>query len=102
MHYSLCFSFCVEDIPPPPPPSLYTVRRRRNAWGSRTVDEYDIEAKVGEGMYGYVYKAQHKRTGQTVALKKIRMEGQQQGVWLKTIHIHFHIYVYIYIGFLYL
>lgn len=30
--------------------------------------------------FRYVYKAKHKQTREVVALKKIRMEGQQQGV----------------------
>ena len=36
--------------------------------------------KIGEGTYGVVYKARHKVTGQLVALKKIRLENQEEGV----------------------
>ncbi|RZF41774.1 hypothetical protein LSTR_LSTR012291 [Laodelphax striatellus] len=36
--------------------------------------------KVGEGTYGVVYKALNKKTGQMVALKKIRLEGEPEGV----------------------
>lgn len=38
------------------------------------MDEYEKLEKVGEGTYGKVYKARHKRTGQIVALKKTRLE----------------------------
>lgn len=31
--------------------------------------------KIGEGTYGVVYKARNKRTGQLVALKKIRLDS---------------------------
>lgn len=36
--------------------------------------------KIGEGTYGVVYKARNKITGQLVALKKIRLENQEEGV----------------------
>ncbi|XP_017962398.1 cyclin-dependent kinase 2 [Drosophila navojoa] len=36
--------------------------------------------KIGEGTYGIVYKACNNRTGQVVALKKIRLEGESEGV----------------------
>jgi len=36
--------------------------------------------KIGEGTYGVVYKGRHKRTNKTVALKKIRLESEEEGV----------------------
>jgi serine/threonine protein kinase len=39
-----------------------------------------IEKPVGEGTYGVVYKARDKQTGDYVALKKIRLEGDDEGV----------------------
>lgn len=36
--------------------------------------------KVGEGTYGVVYKALNKKTGEIVALKKIRLESEEEGV----------------------
>ncbi len=32
------------------------------------------------GTYGVVYKARHKVTGEVVALKKIRLESEDEGV----------------------
>lgn len=36
--------------------------------------------KIGEGTYGVVYKAKDKTTGQMVALKKIRLDTESEGV----------------------
>jgi len=38
------------------------------------------ESVVGSGTYGKVYKAVHVYSGRKVALKKIRMEGERDGV----------------------
>ena len=52
--------------------------------------------KIGEGTYGIVYKATDKITEQLVALKKIRLETESEGVpstaireisLLKVIHV---------------
>ncbi|XP_003389019.1 PREDICTED: cyclin-dependent kinase 1-like [Amphimedon queenslandica] len=45
-----------------------------------SVDDYTKLEKIGEGTYGVVYKARHKVTGKTVALKKIRLENEEEGV----------------------
>lgn len=39
-----------------------------------------IEKPLGEGTYGVVYKAKNIETGETVALKKIRLEVEDEGV----------------------
>lgn len=36
--------------------------------------------KLGEGTYGIVYQAINTETGQTVALKRIRLESEDEGV----------------------
>lgn len=36
--------------------------------------------KIGEGTYGVVYKGKNRKTGQHVALKKIRLENEEEGV----------------------
>ena len=35
---------------------------------------------VFTGTYGVVYKGRHKATGQVVAMKKIRLESEEEGV----------------------
>ena len=44
------------------------------------MENYEKLEKVGEGTYGKVYKARDKRTGQMVALKKTRLEMEEEGV----------------------
>jgi cyclin-dependent kinase len=44
------------------------------------MDRYSKIEKVGEGTYGVVYKARDTGTGQVVALKKIRLEAEDEGV----------------------
>ncbi|KAJ7058533.1 Pkinase-domain-containing protein [Mycena amicta] len=44
------------------------------------MDRYTKIEKVGEGTYGVVYKARDLQTGGTVALKKIRLEAEDEGV----------------------
>lgn len=41
---------------------------------------YQKIEKIGEGTYGVVYKARDRATGQIVALKKIRLESEEEGV----------------------
>jgi hypothetical protein len=44
------------------------------------MEDYDKIEKIGEGTYGVVYKSKHKVTGEIVALKKIRLEQEDEGV----------------------
>jgi serine/threonine protein kinase len=36
--------------------------------------------KIGEGTYGVVFKSRNKETQELVALKKIRLENEQEGI----------------------
>ena len=44
------------------------------------MEKYLKIEKIGEGTYGTVYKAKVKATGQMVALKKIKLEVEDEGV----------------------
>ena len=44
------------------------------------IDNYRKIEKIGEGTYGVVYKAKHLQTKEIVALKKIRLENEEEGV----------------------
>ncbi|CAD8138783.1 unnamed protein product [Paramecium octaurelia] len=43
-------------------------------------ERYQKLEKIGEGTYGLVYKAKDNQTGEIVALKKIRMDHEDEGV----------------------
>eukprot|EP00128_Syssomonas_multiformis_P007244 Colp12_sorted_trinity150504_noHs@34756 len=63
---------------PPPKPSFSL------SWGARSIDLFEIGEQIGEGTYGKVFLAKSKETGETVALKKINMNYDKEGVstWL--------------------
>uniref|UniRef100_A0A453N3D9 Protein kinase domain-containing protein n=1 Tax=Aegilops tauschii subsp. strangulata TaxID=200361 RepID=A0A453N3D9_AEGTS len=42
--------------------------------------QYEKVEKIGEGTYGVVYKAKDRYTNETIALKKIRLEQEDEGV----------------------
>jgi len=44
------------------------------------MEKYQKIDKVGEGTYGLVYKAKNLETGETVALKRIRLDSIDEGV----------------------
>ncbi|KND04734.1 CMGC/CDK/CDK5 protein kinase [Spizellomyces punctatus DAOM BR117] len=44
------------------------------------MEKYQKIEKLGEGTYGIVYKAQNKDTGDIVALKRIRLDNEEEGV----------------------
>ncbi|KAJ6721617.1 CYCLIN-DEPENDENT KINASE G-2-LIKE [Salix viminalis] len=47
--------------------------------GCRSVDEFERLNKIDEGTYGVVYRARDKKTGEIVALKKVKMEKEREG-----------------------
>jgi serine/threonine protein kinase len=47
---------------------------------ARAMEKYQKIDKLGEGTYGIVYKAQNRETGDFVALKRIRLDNEEEGV----------------------
>lgn len=46
----------------------------------KKIGDYVKIEKIGEGTYGVVYKARNEVTGKFAALKKIRLESEEEGV----------------------
>ena len=44
------------------------------------MEQYEKVEKIGEGTYGVVYKGRDRSTNETIALKKIRLEQEDEGV----------------------
>lgn len=65
-----------EDVSKPTIPEL---GKRNMLQGSRSVFEYERLGKINEGSYGIVYKARDKKTGEMVALKKLKMGNEKEG-----------------------
>ncbi|EYU19618.1 hypothetical protein MIMGU_mgv1a021441mg [Erythranthe guttata] len=47
--------------------------------GCRSVYEFENPEKIDEGTYGTVYMAKDNKTGETVALKKVKMDAEKEG-----------------------
>lgn len=43
-------------------------------------DRYEKIDEVGQGTYGVVYKAKDKKTNELVALKKIKLQAEEEGI----------------------
>ncbi|XP_017839458.1 cyclin-dependent kinase 10 [Drosophila busckii] len=53
----------------------------QNVYGRcRPVSEFEKLNRVGEGSYGIVYRARDTRNGEIVALKKVRMDQEKDGL----------------------
>ncbi|KAK9277707.1 hypothetical protein L1049_007254 [Liquidambar formosana] len=62
-----------------PEPAVPPQRSVNMLQGCRSVDEFERLNKIDEGTYGVVYRARDKKTGEIVALKKVKMEKEREG-----------------------
>ena len=47
---------------------------------SPDLEKYQRLNKIGQGTYGIVYKARNKITNEVIALKKIRLDHENEGI----------------------
>lgn len=62
-----------------PEPAAPPQRSVNMLQGCRSVDEFERLNKIDEGTYGVVYRAKDKKSGEIVALKKVKMEKEREG-----------------------
>ena len=56
----------------------------------RNVSEFEKMNRVGEGTYGVVYRARDTKSGEIVALKRVRMDREKDGMpvsGLREVHV---------------
>ena len=68
-----------DDRMKTPEPPAAPQRMVNMLQGCRSVDEFERLNKIDEGTYGVVYRARDKKTGEIVALKKVKMEKEKEG-----------------------
>uniref|UniRef100_A0A1I7Y5Z3 Protein kinase domain-containing protein n=1 Tax=Steinernema glaseri TaxID=37863 RepID=A0A1I7Y5Z3_9BILA len=61
-------------------PELLTYMAEFNFPYMANIDKYERIAKIGQGSFGEVFKARCRKTSQLVAMKKILMESEKEGV----------------------
>lgn len=59
--------------------SMYPQRNINMLQSCRSVHDFEMIKKINEGTYGVVYKAKDKKTGEIVALKKVKMNIERDG-----------------------
>lgn len=60
--------------------ALRHMRPKSSFLGCAKIADYEVLGKLGEGTFGEVHKARSKKTGAIVALKKIIMHNEKDGV----------------------
>ncbi|KAI9488922.1 kinase-like domain-containing protein [Zychaea mexicana] len=58
----------------------YKSQNGRRFGGSSKITEYQLQHKLGEGTFGEVHKGIHKSSGAIVALKRILMHNEREGI----------------------
>jgi serine/threonine-protein kinase BUR1 len=71
--------------PAPPPPAQRTREEEKAAYGRVFTGcglraDYELATKLGEGTFGEVHKATHRASGRPVALKRILMHNEKEGM----------------------
>ncbi|KAI8923172.1 kinase-like domain-containing protein [Entophlyctis helioformis] len=72
----------IHSLDPSKPPALVP---RSYSGASPSVDSFEKLGRLGEGTYGVVYKARIRSTGLVVALKRVRMDQENEGMPLSSL-----------------
>jgi serine/threonine-protein kinase BUR1 len=60
--------------------ALNHLRSRHSFMGCSRISDYELLGKLGEGTFGEVHRARSKKNNAAVALKKIIMHHEKDGV----------------------
>ncbi|KAF0384368.1 Pkinase-domain-containing protein [Gigaspora margarita] len=58
----------------------YTDYPQHKFHGCSSIDDYELMDKLGEGTFGEVHKGKHTKSGKIVALKRILMHNEKEGI----------------------
>ena len=58
------------------------------------MERYQKLEKIGEGTYGIVYKAKDRVSGQIIALKRIRLEAEDEGTVEASMRVHLRVIIH--------
>ncbi len=53
---------------------------KEKGFGSHTMSDYQRTEPLGNGAYGIVYKGYDTITGETIAIKRIKIEPESEGI----------------------
>jgi len=67
------------------PNDLKDAFEQKDKFGYGRIQDFKSIHQLGEGAYGVVYKGVNEKTGEVIALKKIKLETQSEGVPSTTI-----------------
>ncbi|MGH0116334.1 UNVERIFIED_CONTAM: hypothetical protein FKN15_003514 [Acipenser sinensis] len=59
---------------------IFTVPEKDRLGNCRSVKEFEKLNRIGEGTYGIVYRARDTKSDEIVALKKVRMDKEKDGI----------------------
>ena len=81
-----------SDLPPPisnPSPIAEALKSTRSRYDMADITKFKVDMVYGQGTYGDVFKATEINSGDCVALKRLKMEKETQGIHASSI-----IYIY--------
>jgi serine/threonine-protein kinase BUR1 len=67
--------------------ALEHMRPKHSFVGCSRIGDFEVLGKLGEGTFGEVHRARSRKTGAFVALKKIIMHNEKDGVSRRGAHL---------------